>query len=72
MHDETRTVREPDRDINDARVPVVVDRATFQAELDALREPDAVGEQAIVARRVGIRGRERGRRDRDADVDPVE
>jgi predicted dithiol-disulfide oxidoreductase (DUF899 family) len=37
MHDETKNVRGPDRDINDAEVPVVVDRATFQAELDAVR-----------------------------------
>ena len=37
MHDQTKNVREPGGDSNDAEVPVVVDRATFQAELDALR-----------------------------------
>ena len=37
MPDETKNVREPDRDINHAEVHVVVDRAMFQAELDALR-----------------------------------
>ncbi len=37
MHDEIKNVRQPDRGINDAEVPVVVDRATFQAELDAVR-----------------------------------
>ncbi len=37
MRDETKNFREPGRDVNHAEVPVVVDRATFQAELDALR-----------------------------------
>ena len=37
MRDEAKKVREPERDIEHAEVPVVVDRATFQGELDALR-----------------------------------
>jgi predicted dithiol-disulfide oxidoreductase (DUF899 family) len=37
MHDQANTGREPKRDITHAEIPDVVDRATFQAELDALR-----------------------------------
>ena len=37
MRDEAKEVRESERDIDQAEVPVVVDRVTFQAELDALR-----------------------------------
>jgi predicted dithiol-disulfide oxidoreductase (DUF899 family) len=35
MHDQANTGREPE--LTDAEIPAVVDRATFQTELDALR-----------------------------------
>ena len=37
MRDEAKNGREPQPDANQGAVPVVVDRANFQAELDALR-----------------------------------
>jgi predicted dithiol-disulfide oxidoreductase (DUF899 family) len=37
MRDESNTGREPETDIAHAEIPAVVDRETFQAELDALR-----------------------------------
>ena len=37
MHDQANTGREPAPDIADAAIPAAVDRARFQAELDALR-----------------------------------
>jgi hypothetical protein len=37
MHDQANTGDAFEHDISHAAVPVVVDRATFQAELDALR-----------------------------------
>ncbi len=37
MHDQATTGREPEPDITHAEIPAVVDRARFQAELDALR-----------------------------------
>jgi predicted dithiol-disulfide oxidoreductase (DUF899 family) len=37
MHDQANTGRDSDSDIPHADVPVIVDRARFQAELDALR-----------------------------------
>jgi predicted dithiol-disulfide oxidoreductase (DUF899 family) len=37
MHDQANTGRKPGPDITHAEIPAVVDRATFQAELDALR-----------------------------------
>jgi predicted dithiol-disulfide oxidoreductase (DUF899 family) len=37
MHDLANTGREPEPDITHAEIPAVVDRARFQAELDAMR-----------------------------------
>lgn len=37
MRDHAKNMREPQSEINQASVPEVVDRATFQAQLDALR-----------------------------------
>ncbi len=37
MHDQANTGRKPGPDITHAEIPAAVDRATFQAELDALR-----------------------------------
>ncbi len=37
MHDQASTGREPAPDLTHPEIPAVVDRATFQAELDALR-----------------------------------
>ena len=37
MRDDAKNMREPRSEINHASVPEVVDRATFQAQLDALR-----------------------------------
>ncbi|HEY3945967.1 MAG TPA: DUF899 family protein [Solirubrobacteraceae bacterium] len=37
MRDDAKNMREPQSEINHASVPEVVDRATFQAQLDALR-----------------------------------
>ena len=37
MHDQANTGREPEPELTDAEIPAVVDRATFQTELDELR-----------------------------------
>jgi predicted dithiol-disulfide oxidoreductase (DUF899 family) len=55
MHDEAKNIREPKPGTNQAGVPVVVDRATFQAELDALRVREKAhtreGDEIAAARR---------------------
>jgi predicted dithiol-disulfide oxidoreductase (DUF899 family) len=55
MHDQASTGGEPQPNIENAEVPLVVDRATFQAELDALRIREKAhtraGDEIAAARR---------------------